>query len=187
MSTADRGQSLPQPRRTVHVWAPWVAAAAMGIVAIALGVQNYALNDELRDEANMVSNLAAKASRAQQVLEVLTSPGAKHVTLVPAKAPEQPMGRATYLQDQGGLIFLANNLKPLPAGHTYELWVIPASGKAPIPAGLFQPDAQGAASVVMPPLPAGVAAKAFGVTIEKAGGAQTQTMPILMAGAVPGA
>ena len=73
----------------------------------------------------------------------------------------------------------------LPADKTYELWVIPANGSAPIPAGTFTPDATGNASVVMPPMPEGIPAKAFGVTIEKAGGSSTPTAPILMAGAAP--
>jgi len=39
--------------------------------------------------------------------------------------------------------------------------------------------------VVMPELPKGVPAKAFGVTIEKASGSDTPTAPILLAGAAP--
>jgi anti-sigma-K factor RskA len=34
----------------------------------------------------------------------------------------------------------------------------------------------------MPPLPKGIEAKAFGVTVEDEGGSQTPTMPIIMAG-----
>jgi anti-sigma-K factor RskA len=170
-------------RRGPGFWVPWVSAAAMAIVAISLGVQNKALNDELNDESNMVKNLAAQASRAQQVLEVLTAPSAQRVTLTEGKAPAQPSARATYLPDRGALILLATNLKPLPEGKAYELWVIPANGKAPVPAGLFHPDAVGTATLVLPPLPAGIAAKAFGVTIEKASGADSPTLPIILSGA----
>ena len=56
------------------------------------------------------------------------------------------------------------------------------SGKAPVPAGTFQPDQTGYASVVLPTLPPGIAAKAFGVTIENAGGATSPTLPIILAG-----
>jgi anti-sigma-K factor RskA len=51
-----------------------------------------------------------------------------------------------------------------------------------MPAGLFRPDASGSASVVLPTLPQGVEAKAFGVTIEDAQGSATPTLPIVMAG-----
>ena len=49
------------------------------------------------------------------------------------------------------------------------MWLIPASG-APIPAGLFKPDAKGGATVVNPPLPEGVEAKNFAVTLEDESG-----------------
>ncbi len=61
--------------------------------------------------------------------------------------------------------------------------MIPANGKAPVPAGLFRPDAAGTATLVLPPLPAGVPAKAFGVTIEKASGSDSPTTPIVLSGA----
>jgi anti-sigma-K factor RskA len=167
-------------------WIPWVAAAAMTIVAVSLGVQNRALNDELQDESNLVTNLAGQASKAQQVLEVLTAPSAQRVTLTEGKASAEPTARATYLPERGGLVLLATNLKPLPEGKTYELWVIPANGKAPVPAGLFRPDAVGTATLVLPPLSPGIQAKAFGVTIEKASGSDAPTSPIILSGAPSG-
>jgi anti-sigma-K factor RskA len=173
-------------RRGVGFWLPWAVAAAVAAVAIGLGVQNRALNDELHDESNLVTNLAAQASRAQQVLEVLTAPSAQRVILTEGKTPAQPTARATYLPERGGLILLATNLNPLPAGKTYQLWVIPASGKAPVSAGLFHPDAAGTATLVLPPISPGIAAKAFGVTIEKDGGAESPTVPIILSGAVGG-
>jgi anti-sigma-K factor RskA len=173
-------------RRGPGFWFPWAAAAAMAIFSIALGVQNRALNDELQGESTLVSNLAAKASQAQQVLEVLTAPNAQRVTLTQGKVPAEPTARATYLPERGGLILLATNLQPLPADKTYELWVIPANGKAPIPAGLFRPDAAGTATLVLPPLHAGVLAKAFAVTIEKASGSDTPTAPLVLSGATTG-
>ena len=84
--------------------------------------------------------------------------------------------------NRGGLIFQASNLDPLPLNKAYELWVIPANGKAPIPAGTFRPDATGSASLVLPPLPTGVPAKAFGVTVERAEGSETPTAPIILSG-----
>ena len=89
----------------------------------------------------------------------------------------------TYVANKGTLIFLASNLEPLQPAKTYELWLIPAAaGQNPIPAGTFHPDEHGNASVIMPPLPKGVEAKAFGVTVEDEGGATTPTMPIILVG-----
>jgi len=191
VKTGERlAEVTPMPakstRRGASFWVPWVAAAAMAIVAISLGVQNKALNDELDLESNLVKNLAAQASKAQQVLEVLTAPTAQRVTLTEGKTPAQPSAKATYLPERGGLILLATNLKPLPADKAYELWVIPANGKAPVPAGVFRPDAVGTANLVLPSLPAGIEAKAFGITIEKASGAESPTLPIILSGAPTG-
>jgi anti-sigma-K factor RskA len=171
-------------RRGAGFWTPWIAAAAMAIATISLALQNRALNDQVQDQLRLITNLAGQASKAQQVLEVLTAPSAQRVTLTEGKAPAQPGARATYLPERGGLILLATNLKPLPEGKTYELWVIPADGKAPVPAGLFRPDAVGTATLVLPPLTPGIAAKAFGVTIEKASGSDAPTTPIILSGAI---
>ncbi len=170
-------------KRGAGYWIPWAATAALAIATISLGVQNRALKDEQQDQLSMITNLAARASRAQQVLEVLTAPGAQRVTLTEGKLPVQPSARATYFPERGGLVLQATNLKPLPEGKTYELWIIPANGTAPVPAGMFRPDTAGSATLVLPPLPSGVAAKAFGVTIENAAGATTPTIPIVLSGA----
>ena len=148
-----------------------------------LGNQNQRLNELLNNDKGQIAQLSAEAAHAQEVLDTLTSPEAKQVTLTEGKGAPPPTGRTSYLADKGALVFVGNNLKPIPAGKTYELWVIPADGKAPIPAGLFRPDDHGSASVVLPKLPEGVPAKAFGVTIENAEGSATPTMPIVLSGA----
>lgn len=177
--------AVTDTRRSRGFWIPWGVAAAMAIVAIFLALQNRALNDELQDESNLLTNVAGQASRAQQVLEVLTAPGAQRVTLSEDKVSAQAMALATYFPERGGLILVAANMKPLPAGKTYELWVIPASGN-PVPAGLFRPDASGTATLVLPPLRAGIAAKAFSVTVEQASGSNTPTSPVILSGATTG-
>ncbi len=82
------------------------------------------------------------------------------VTLVASKKPPEPQGKAIYVRDRSSLIFLASNMPALPAQKAYELWLIPLQG-APIPAGMFKPDSHGSATVINPPLPTGVEAKAL--------------------------
>jgi hypothetical protein len=176
-----------RPGRRAAVWMGWLAAAASLLFALSLEQKVHRLNDELALQREFAVQQAAANGRAKQVLELLTAPGAKRVLLTGAKAKPEPTGRAVYLAETGGLVFQANDLAPLAENKTYELWVIPANGQAPIPAGLFHPDAAGNASVVLPNLPKGVPAKAFGVTIEKAEGASTPTAPIILVGAVPAA
>jgi anti-sigma-K factor RskA len=163
-------------------WLGWAAAMAMLAVAAYLGYSNHRLQQQLSEDRGQMARLAGAADRAEELTEALTSPAAKQVTLTETKRPAQPVGHATYLPAKGALIFVASNLRPVPDNKTYELWLIPANGKAPMPAGLFRPDASGSASVVLPTLPQGVEAKAFGVTIEDAQGSATPTLPIVMAG-----
>ena len=94
-----------------------------------------------------------------------------------------PQGKTIYAPERGALVFIASNMEPLQPYKVYELWLIPADGHDPIPAGTFHPDGRGNASVIMPELPKGVDAKAFGITIEDEGGSKTPTMPIIMSGA----
>jgi len=174
-----RGKVLPFQ---ANAWIPWAVAAALAIVAVSLGIRLNSLHQELTAATSQVAHLTDETAQARQVLEVLTSHSAQHVLLTADKTSVEPTGRAIYLADSGSLIFQANHLKLLALDKTYELWVIPVEGN-PIPAGLFRPDAVGDATVVMPPLPRGVPAKAFGVTVEKAEGSDTPTAPIILAGA----
>lgn len=166
-------------------WLPWIAIAALLLACVSMGLQIQRLNHKLQAETDLTAGLTATSVHAQEVLDVLTAPAAQRVLLTAAKTPPAPSGRAIYLAARGGLIFQASNLAQVADDKTYELWVIPANGSAPIPAGLFRPDATGNASVVLPQLPIGVPAKAFGITLEKAGGSPAPTAPILLSGAVP--
>lgn len=164
------------------VWGGWLAAAACLFYAVQLREANRGMHRQLRIQTAAIVQSQTSAARAEKVLDVLSSPQAQRVTLVAAHARPEPAGHAVYLANRGALVFTASNLAPLPANKTYELWVIPANGTAPVPAGTFAPDARGAASLLLPRLPRGIRAKAFGVTMENSGGSKTPTLPILLAG-----
>ena len=172
----------PARRSRWATFTPWAIAAALAIACSILGYRVSSLNDALDGSSRLASNLAIKASHAQQVLEVLNSPDAQRVTLSATKTPPAPTAHTIYLADRGALVMEASHLQPVPANKTYQLWVIPSSGAAPIPAGTFRPNTEGYASVVLPSLPPGVPAKAFGITIENAGGSATPTPPIILSG-----
>lgn len=164
------------------VWGGWLAAAACLLYAFSIRQANQGMRRQLRLETAQLVQSTDSSIRARRVLDVLSSPQAQRVTLVAAHAKPEPTGHAVYLATRGALVFTASNLAPLPANKTYELWVIPANGSAPVAAGIFKPDARGMASVLLPNLPHGIQAKAFGVTMENSGGATAPTLPILLAG-----
>jgi hypothetical protein len=168
-------------------WVGWAVAAGLAVTAGKLYYDREAVREAMRGaitaQASRLDQLTAEAAAARQVIDTMTDSSAMRVTLTKGKTTPVPQGRATYVASKGTLIFLASNLEPLQPGKTYELWLIPAAaGGSPIPAGTFRPDERGNASVIMPPLPKGVEAKAFGVTVEDEGGATAPTPPIILAG-----
>jgi anti-sigma-K factor RskA len=158
---------------------PSFAALALAIVALFLWAANVRLSRRYealqRDRVQDMRDI----QRAHELLAMFTAPDAVHVTLVAAREKPQPQGKAMYLPRQGALLFMASNLAPLPPEKTYQLWLVPMQGAA-LPAGTFRPDAGGSAMVMDPPLPQGIAAKMFAVTVEASGGSRTPTLPMVM-------
>jgi hypothetical protein len=148
----------------------WVAAAALGLVCIGLLRQNSTLRrDVVSLRAHFEAQLGDQGSKLEQANEVratLLDPEATKIELVAVGNKPQPRGKAIYQRRSRNLIFFASDLPPLPEEKIYALWLFPADGGAPIAAGLFKPDARGSATVVNPPLPEGVEAKNFVVTLE---------------------
>ena len=161
----------------------WAAAAAMIVVVAMVWNQNTRLKSSVEQLAALSEQQRSELDRAKRITDTLMAQDAKQVSVLPVglKAPP-PQGKAIYSRQNNGLIFVASNLHALPAQKAYELWIIPTQG-APIPAGVFKPDAHGGAMVINPPIPAGVEAKAFAITIEPEQGSTTPTMPIVMMGA----
>jgi anti-sigma-K factor RskA len=180
-----RAQKVETRRPRTQWWAAfgWAAAAAMIVVVAVIWNQNTKLKSSLAVLEGLSEQQRLELGQARHIVDTLTAQDAMHVDVMPVglKAPP-PQGKAIYSRQNNGLIFMASNLLPLPAQKAYELWVIPTQG-APIPAGVFKPDAHGGAMVINPPIPAGVEAKAFAITIEPEQGSTTPTMPIVMMGA----
>lgn len=161
----------------------WAVAAALLLVMLGLRQDRNALRAALETQNRQMARTEAQDEKARRLLSALTGPGAVRVSLSVPKAPISPTARAMYEPRTGTLLLTASSLAPLPAAKVYELWLIPADGGSPIPAGTFSPDGRGDATVLLPTLPGAKTAKAFGITMEPAGGSLTPTLPILLAGA----
>jgi anti-sigma-K factor RskA len=168
-------------RKTSWVPIPWFATAILALTVVFLWRDNSVLHDRIHALHKKYTLQQADLDRARDLLATLTAPDSMHVTLLPTKATPQPQGKAMYERSRGSLIFMASNCPAVPNHMAYELWLIPMKG-APIPAGMFKPDPHGGAMVINPPLPMGVEAKAFAVTLEPEAGSPTPTMPIVMMG-----
>ncbi len=178
----DGAPRYSEPRRSWWGVLGWAATLAVIVFAASLWKENAALKRDVVSLRGLVGERTLELEAAQRFVNTITNTEGQHFTLVAGKNPPQPQGKAFYLKNRRSLVFLATNMPALPAEKAYELWLIPVRG-APIPAGVFKPDAHGNATVTNPPLPAGAEAKAFAITVENEAGASTPTMPIVMMGA----
>jgi anti-sigma-K factor RskA len=169
-------------RRAWWTLARWYAAAALALLAGWFWRQSDQLSQRVARLESQSAEQQAQLQQAREVVAILTATDALVVPVTAPNTPPQPQGKAIYVRDKARLIFVASNMPALPPQKAYELWLIPVQG-APIPAGVFKPDARGSAIVIHPPLPAGVEAKAFAITVEPEAGSSSPTMPIVMMGA----
>lgn len=177
--------SPPTRKRNYWRWAALVfapATIALLVVTTVLIHSNRSFDQRLTELRSEATRQEKEVERARAVLQVLTAPETLQVTLTAANTRPLPQGQAFY-NSRKGLLFYASNLSPSPKGRTYQLWLVPQQGK-PISAGVFNPDAQGNAEVILPSLPRGVKAAAFAVTLEPAGGVPQPTGPKVLIGAV---
>jgi hypothetical protein len=172
------------PPRPVAWWLATAASlalvAGLTIYTAQLRTRITGLESELRDtraraDAAQQRVLVAQrtATGAQTAVAILTAPDVARVDLA-GQQPVSPGASArAFWSRSRGMVFNASNLPPLPAGRTYQLWVVTA--QAPISAGLLTPDIQGSVSEVFntpPDIPQPVA---MAVTIEPAGGVPAPT------------
>jgi len=163
------------------IWG-WAAAVAMIVVVAMVWNENAKLKSTVADLQGLSEQQRFELEHTRHIVDTLTAQDVQRVDVIQVGAKQPPpQGKAIYSRQNHGLIFVASNLLPLPAQKAYELWIIPTKGAA-IPAGVFKPDARGGAIMINPPIPAGVEAKAFAITIEPEAGSTTPTMPIVMMG-----
>ena len=164
----------------------WAAVTAGLLVAVLwLSVQDRRRVAELAQARTQIQTIAASSqqnsaelARLQAAVALLNEPDTRLIG-VGRGVPLPPKARV-FVNPQRGVLFLANNLQPAPAGRIYEMWVIPKGG-APRPAGLFQSDASGTALHLQSgPVDIG-ATTAVAVTLEpESGSAAPTTTPIIV-------
>jgi len=171
----------------------WLSAAALLVMSAGLGAYAYSLRERMsglerqlraaverldRSEQELVAAKGA-ADRAQLRLAVLTAPDMKQVELAGQAPAPRAAGRAFWSR-ANGLLFAANQLPPLPAGRTYQLWFLTPG--APVSAGLLKPDPNGRVTAAFDAPGDAVAPTGLAVSIEPEGGVLAPTGAIYLAG-----
>lgn len=160
-----------------------ILSGALAVALAFVGYDDLSHIHQLRRMQPEINRFERESSKFQELEDFLRGTNAQNATLHrSANSTKEPEGHVLYSAINGRLVFTATNLPGPPPGKTYELWVLPAGGGTPIPAGIFTPDLQGSAAVVFPDIPSNVQASGFGVTVEDEGGSKTPTMPIYMSG-----
>jgi anti-sigma-K factor RskA len=145
----------PAPRRVI---VPWLLAAASLAVAIGLGGQ--------------LLSVRRNAAEGRAVVVVLGADDLVRVDMAGQPVAPRASARAFWSRSRG-LIVTASRLPPLPAGRTYQLWII--VGQTPVGAGLLKPDTDGTVQAVLH-APGDLAKPAaFAVTLEPDGGVPAPT------------
>ena len=148
---------FPRRNRAFHAMA--AAAAVAACAAIGLGVWAISLSHSLDRERST----KAAYDRAARLLA--------------AKAEAKPLVGADgslLVANDGRAAIVVCGLDPAASDKTYEAWVI--SGKTPQPAGLFRGGSACDPILLTRSVPKG---STVAVTLERAGGATTPTLPIV--------
>lgn len=178
----------PAMSRWSMAWA--VAAASLALVLVigwmttkgdmdAAHRELRAANEQ-RDEARREAQSSRGAlTRVQQALQFLNEPDTVQATF--GGGPALPPRGRVFVNPGRGVLLIASNLPPAPSGKTYEMWVIPKKGN-PLPAGIFQSDAQGNALHLQTGAVNRAQTAAIAVTVEPASGsAAPTTKPFIVA------
>jgi hypothetical protein len=187
-------RSSPRRLAVAARWG-WLAAAALLLVAgwgvarqARLGGEIERLHAErgrlaARADAleRRMGQVQAEAERLARTLSIVAAPGVQSVELVGMGAAGRAVGRTYINAAERRAAFYASRLPALGPGKSYELWFIDDDERK-IPAGIFEVDARGDASVLVDqPLPL-ERIQAWVVTIEPRGGRAQPTGPIALAG-----
>ena len=189
----DRGP-VRAPARAPFRPAPWLAAAAMLVIAAgmafyaaALQRRIHALEGELADALTRIDagerrvTVALRAAVAAEApMAILTAPDVRRIDLAGQSAAPTASARAFWSRSRG-LVITASNLPALPAGRIYQLWVVTA--QAPISAGLLTPDARGALTTTLTTPSDMPDPVALAVTLEPEGGRPAPTGDKYLVGA----
>jgi anti-sigma-K factor RskA len=175
-------------RKSTMVWfqaGRWAAplAAALATLLLLVSIDDLRRRSQFGPLMAEAQHGAIDSAKLNELMELLTTANAQKVVLreIPVVAPP-PEGHVVYAPHSGRLLLTASNLRPLAPGKTYELWILQADGKKPVPAGTFVPDISGNAALILPAVAPNLAVQGFGVTVENAGGSDTPTMPIVLSG-----
>ena len=188
-AVAERQKIVSLPERKSNFAVKWLSAL-VGCLAVILfleyrhnswldntiGKQEQEI-DQLNRLALSLQSATNELRRTVLALQETNRLQSLRVAVLNSLVADSPKTVAVSLWDnqrQDG-VFVAENLKPLPAGSDYELWVIDENN-GPIAAGVFQVDVNGRIRMDFKPSKLVQTAGQFAVTVEAKGGVASPTV-----------
>lgn len=182
-------------RRATSSTPRWWLAALAAAAGLALGLlsahtrlermreQTRALEREVDEARREVAQLRDALVEARALRDLVARPESRLTSLAGLKPAPRARGRMIWNAATREAMLLASGLDAAPPGQAYEIWVIGPSSR-PLPAGVFQPRADGSALVSLPRVEDTASPRTFAVTLEPATGSASPTGPMVMAGGV---
>lgn len=164
------------------MWALSAAALVLALVSFALSWQNRRIAGELQEERQAAERLIHDREQIEKYVGVLAAPDTITVKLAGTGETVNMSGTVKF-NAKAGVVLYAADLPKLPAGKSYQMWLVPANGAA-ISAGLLGPGGRAWGRMWTGEVPANTAAKAFAVTVEPVGGVAQPTGPKVLVGAM---
>ena len=159
--------------------APWFGAlAALFLVAaFYYGARERSYMEESGKLRAQIRVQDIELTRLTEILGILNGADTREVNFGAG-----PKGKV-FVSPKSGVVLMATNLPPAPAGKAYEMWTIPkGAGAKPSPAGLFQPQPDGTATHLLTGPVDITNLGAVAVTLEDAAGAaQPTSTPLIVA------
>jgi len=172
--------SVGVPERHYGWPVAWAAAALLCLSAAVYfsGRERQYAEESLRLRRRL-GDQTTEFRRSQEAFAILSAPGTTEVAF--GQGQPAPASGRVFINPTRGVMMVASNLPPAPAGRIYEMWIVPKRG-SPSPAGLFQSRNDDTAMHIEPG-PVDVAATAaIAVTIEgEAGASQPASRALIMA------
>lgn len=152
-----------------------VALAAACVALVAFSVASRLTMQQMQAQ---LAALTEERNQLRSAVEILSRPETRAVEF--GKTENVAHGRV-LVNRNGGFVFVGSQLPLLASNQTFELWLVPASGAAPQPAGLFRPDQSGNSVHVSPTAVDSRTTKAVAVSVEPRQGSNAPTtQPILV-------
>ena len=164
-------------------WWNWVvvpAAVALALVSLGLSWENRRVSQALERQRQATQALLYDREETEKLVGILAADDT--VTIKLAAAGETVGSGVVKCNARMGVVVYSAQLPKAPAGKSYQMWLVPATG-APISAGVMEKGPHSIGAVWLAQLPTNIEVKAFAVTIEPAGGAPQPTGPKVLVGA----